>query len=134
VAYGDDQGGSYYPEALLDKDAVDVLRVDATCMGGASVFGRLLAKADERGVRCAPHIFPHFHVPLLGGFSRDDVQVEWAIRGNGVDPLSDVLEQPRILEGGRMAPFQERAGFGIELDLGWLARQEVDDPDGIFRP
>ena len=36
VAMGDEQGGSYHPEALLALDAVDVLRVDATTNGGVT--------------------------------------------------------------------------------------------------
>ena len=34
IAQGDEQGGSYYPEALIAAGAVDVIRVDFTCMGG----------------------------------------------------------------------------------------------------
>ena len=34
IAMGDEQGGSYYPEALLLRQAVDVVRIDLTCMGG----------------------------------------------------------------------------------------------------
>ena len=34
IAMGDEQGGLYYPEALIRADAVDVVRIDLTCMGG----------------------------------------------------------------------------------------------------
>jgi len=34
IAMGDEQGGSYYPQALLMAKAVDVVRIDLTCMGG----------------------------------------------------------------------------------------------------
>ena len=40
IAVGDEQGGSYYPEALLQAGAVDVVRLDATCMGGRYPFCR----------------------------------------------------------------------------------------------
>ena len=34
IAMGDEQGGAYYPQALIRAGAVDVVRIDLTCMGG----------------------------------------------------------------------------------------------------
>lgn len=129
VASGDDQGGAYYPEALLRDQAADVIRVDATCMGGASRFEALLATIDAGGASSSAHIFGHFHARLLDGLARDE-QVEWGIRGNGVCPLSDTLEQPRVAEG-LSEPLTASPGFGIELDWSWLAKHDLDDPSGL---
>jgi L-alanine-DL-glutamate epimerase-like enolase superfamily enzyme len=129
VASGDDQGGAYYPEALLQAGAADVVRVDATCMGGASRFADLLCAIDAGGARPSPHIFGHVHCRLLDGLGRDE-PVEWGIRGNGVCPLSDMLDQPRIVDG-LSEPLSADAGFGIELDWRWLAGHDLDDPSGL---
>ena len=40
IAQGDEQGGSYYPEALILAEAVDVVRLDLTCMGGITAGRR----------------------------------------------------------------------------------------------
>ena len=54
IAMGDEQGGSYYPQALILAKAVDVVRIDLTCMGG--VTG---AKARCRRVPRGGHaLFP----------------------------------------------------------------------------
>ena len=60
VAMGDEQGGSYHPQALLDAGAVDVLRIDATTNGGVTRFAAVLAQAEKAGVAVSPHMFPHF--------------------------------------------------------------------------
>ncbi|MEJ7696684.1 MAG: enolase C-terminal domain-like protein [Candidatus Limnocylindrales bacterium] len=65
VAMGDEQGGSYHPEALLRAEAVDVLRVDATTNGGITRLRPIVARAIAAGVRVAPHMFPHVHSQVL---------------------------------------------------------------------
>ena len=56
VAMGDEQGGSYHPQALLDAGAVDVLRVDATTNGGVTRFAAVLAQAEKANAAVAPHV------------------------------------------------------------------------------
>ena len=54
IAMGDDQGGAYYPDALLDRNAVDIVRTDLTCMGGLTRLSKLLGRSKRaRGVRAA---------------------------------------------------------------------------------
>jgi L-alanine-DL-glutamate epimerase-like enolase superfamily enzyme len=131
VATGDEQGGAYFPEALLQSEAVDVLRVDATCMGGVTGFAGLLQAAREAGVPVSPHIYAPIHAPLLCGLGAVDTPVEFGWKGNGVDPLSESLWEPR-LEDGLVRLQSQGAGFGFTLDPAWLERQEVGDPAGIF--
>lgn len=129
IAMGDDQGGSYYPEALLMQRAVDVVRLDLTCMGGISRAPALLELCDRAGVACSPHMFAHVHSQVFAGYGRD-VPIEWGVPGTGVDQFADSLMQPTIVDG-RMQPLHDEPGFGTLVNAAWLAEQEVDDPSGL---
>ena len=126
VAMGDEQGGSYHPEALLTAEAVSVLRVDATTNGGISGLTRVLERARGAHVQVSPHMFPHLHSRLLPILGHKDVPIEWGIPGTGVHPMDDRLEQP-IIKDGRMLPLNPSVGLGKIVDLDWIRAQEVTD-------
>ena len=130
IAVGDEQGGSYYPEALLKAEAVDVVRLDATCMGGVTRFVEMAAQVQEASVQLSPHMNAHVHSSLLNGLEIVDVAVEWGVPGSGVDPFADSLRQP-IVTDGYMEPMGSGPGFGTLVNPRWLAEQEVDDPEGL---
>jgi L-alanine-DL-glutamate epimerase-like enolase superfamily enzyme len=132
IAMGDDQGGAYYPDALLDRQAVDIVRTDLTCMGGLTRLPRLLRTIDAAHAGFAPHMFAHIHAPVLSALGHRDVPIEWGVQGTGVDPYADSLPQPQIRDG-RMEPLPEGPGFGTLVNPAWLAEQTVDDPDGVVR-
>jgi L-alanine-DL-glutamate epimerase-like enolase superfamily enzyme len=132
IAMGDEQGGSYYPEALLSADAVDVIRVDVTCMGGISGVKPMLDQCQRAGVRIAPHMFAHVHSRVLSAWTHDDVPIEWGVPWTGVDPYADSLEQPQLDVDGRMLPLEQEPGFGSLTNLEWIAGQEFSDPDDIL--
>lgn len=132
VAMGDEQGGSYYPEALLALNAVDVVRVDLTCMGGISGGRRLIERCSGQGVALAPHMNGHVHSQVFSALGYTDVPIEWGIPWTGVDPYADSLVQPKIRPDGRMEPLEEEPGFGRLLDRGWAVGQPHDDPDQIL--
>jgi L-alanine-DL-glutamate epimerase-like enolase superfamily enzyme len=132
VAQGDEQGGIYYPEALILAGAVDVVRVDLTCMGGITRGRGLIRQVLDAGLAFAPHMFPHVHSQVLAGLGYTDVPIEWGIPGTGVHPMDDPLPQPTILPGGRMAPLPEEPGFGHMVDVAWVRDQPFDDPDRVL--
>lgn len=129
IAMGDDQGGSYFPEALLAQQAVDVVRVDATCMGGISRMPALLERCTRASVAFSPHMFAHVHSQVFAGYGHD-VPIEWGVPGTGVDQYADSLVQPTIADGW-MQPLAEEPGFGTLVNAAWLGEQDLDDPDGI---
>ncbi|MBA2756297.1 MAG: hypothetical protein H0U37_02490 [Chloroflexi bacterium] len=131
VAMGDEQGGSYHPEALLRAEAVDVLRVDATTNGGITRLRPIVARAIAAGVRVAPHMFPHVHSQVLCAFGRHEAPIEWGIPGSGVHPMDDSLLQP-VVHDGLMDPLPDLPGLGTMVDPAWIATQRVDDPDGVL--
>ena len=65
IAQGDEQGGSYYPEALILAGAVDVVRLDLTCMGGITRGRAIIDQVLDAGLAFAPHMFPHVHGQVL---------------------------------------------------------------------
>ena len=132
VAQGDEQGGSYYPEALIRAEAVDVVRLDLTCMGGITAGRRVIDQVLEAGLQFTPHMFPHVHSQVLAAWGFPDVPIEWGIPNTGVHPMDDPLPQPQLLDDGRMAPLEEAPGFGDIVDADWIRSQPHDDPDGIL--
>ena len=103
IAMGDEQGGSYYPEALLRADAVDVVRIDLTCMGGITGDGRgdRSLRARRRRVRSAhvrPRPQPGLRRPRLRRRSN-----RVAVCPRQVDPFADSLAQPVIADVKRNA-------------------------------
>jgi L-alanine-DL-glutamate epimerase-like enolase superfamily enzyme len=132
IAMGDEQGGSYYPEALLLRQAVDAVRIDLTCMGGITRARPMIEACERAGTAFAPHMFAHVHSQVFGGLGYD-VPVEWGVPGTGVDQFADSLARPTIVDGGLMEPLPEQPGFGPLANGPWLAEQDVDDPDGLVR-
>ncbi|MDQ3554392.1 MAG: hypothetical protein M3395_08285, partial [Chloroflexota bacterium] len=132
VAMGDEQGGSYHPQALLAFDAVDFVRVDATTNGGITRLRPIVADIVARGKRFAPHMFPHVHSQVLGALGHTDAPIEWGIPGTGVHPMDDPLQQPSVSEG-RMAPLPEAPGLGRLVDVDQIAAQAHTDPGGLLQ-
>jgi L-alanine-DL-glutamate epimerase-like enolase superfamily enzyme len=131
IAMGDEQGGSYYPEALLLRQAVDFVRIDLTCMGGITRVQPMIDACERADTAFAPHMFAHVHSQVFGGLGYD-VPVEWGVPGTGVDQFADSLARPRLVDG-LMEPLPEHPGFGPLFNGAWLAEQDGDDPDGLIR-
>jgi len=129
IAMGDEQGGSYHPEALLTAEAVDVQRIDVTTTGGITRLRSVLDQIAKAGVTFAPHMFPHAHSRVLGAFGYE-VPIEWGVPGTGVDQLSDALTQP-VVTDGYMEPLPQEEGIGNAISGAWLSEQVLTDPDAL---
>lgn len=132
IAMGDDQGGAYFPEALIALKAVDVVRVDLTTMGGIT-FGRdVIQSVVAAGLQLSPHMFPHIHSQVFAALGHQDVPIEWGVPGTGVHPMDDPLRQPTLDSEGLMAALPEEPGFGPLVNTDWIKEQRYDDPDGVL--
>ena len=132
VAMGDEQGGSYHPQALLKFDAVDVNRVDVTTYGGVTRLRGILATINAHGNGIGPHMYPHLHSQILGALGYTDAPIEWGIPFTGVHPMDDPLIQPTVRDG-LMDPLPDLPGFGVLVVPAWIASQEhVTDPDHML--
>lgn len=132
VWQGDEQGGAYYPEALIAMQCVDLVRIDLTCMGGITGGRAIVEECLAAGVAFAPHMFAHVHSQVFSGWGFDDRPIEWGVPWTGVDPYADSLEAPTIIAGGLMRPLQQAPGFGTLLNRDWALSQPHDDPDHIL--
>jgi L-alanine-DL-glutamate epimerase-like enolase superfamily enzyme len=132
IAMGDEQGGAYYPQALILAGAVDVVRIDLTCMGGITGARRIVDECLRAGVAFAAHMFAHVHSQVFAGWGFGDIPIEWGVPWTGVDPYADSLAQPVIGPDGRMQPLPRAAGFGELLNRDWALSQPHDDPDHIL--
>jgi L-alanine-DL-glutamate epimerase-like enolase superfamily enzyme len=132
IAMGDDQGGAYYPDALIELGAVDVVRIDATTMGGITGLRKVVHDCQVANIMVAPHMFSHIHSQILSAWDMLETPIEWGIVGSGVDPFADSLEQPVIDSSGKMLPLKEGPGFNNLVNFDWVAIQDLDDPDHIF--
>jgi L-alanine-DL-glutamate epimerase-like enolase superfamily enzyme len=132
IAMGDEQGGIYYPEALIALEACDVIRLDLTCMGGITRGREVIDQVLTAGLQFAPHMFPHIHSQVLGALGYTDAPIEWGVPFTGVHPMDDSLPRPTIRDGGRMDPLEELPGFGSLVDADWIRSQPHEDPTGIL--
>lgn len=66
LAYGDEQNGRYYMGQLITSGGVDVLRLDATVVGGITEFLRLGHAANAAGLSVSAHLFEEYHAAPLG--------------------------------------------------------------------
>jgi L-alanine-DL-glutamate epimerase-like enolase superfamily enzyme len=132
IAMGDEQGGSYYPQALILAEAVDVVRIDLTCMGGITGGRRIVDECLAAGVPFSPHMFAHVHSQVFSGWGFTDCPIEWGLPWTGVDPYADSLAQPILGPGGLMEPLPQSPGFGAMLNRDWAVSQPHDDPDHIL--
>ncbi|MBX3030488.1 MAG: hypothetical protein KF809_10030 [Chloroflexi bacterium] len=132
VAMGDEQGGSYHPQALLRFDAVDVNRVDATTNGGITRLRGIAQQVKAHGNQLSTHMYPHIHSQVMGALGHTDVPIEWGVPYTGVHPMDDPLVQP-VVRDGLMDPLPDLPGFGVLVDPAWIARQsQVTDTQGLL--
>ena len=132
IAMGDEQGGSYYPQALISNTAADVIRIDLTCMGGITEMRDPINHLVSEGKQLSPHMFAHVHSQVLSALGHTDLPIEWGVPWTGVDPYADSLIAPVIDSDGRMLPLPQGPGFNELLNRQWISQQEIHDPHRIL--
>jgi L-alanine-DL-glutamate epimerase-like enolase superfamily enzyme len=89
LASGDEEGHLYHPDPLIWAEAVDIVRMDATCQGGLSRF----ADAVERGIEVAApiswHMNARWNIAAAAVLGAAPLSVEVSGPGSGVDPLAE---------------------------------------------
>jgi L-alanine-DL-glutamate epimerase-like enolase superfamily enzyme len=103
--------------ALLDADAIDVLRIDVPALGGITPARRVQALGAEHGVGVSFHIYPEVSVQLAAlqpGSIVETFDPE-VPGGNPLDPAHTFCNGgPAYRRGTAVAP--ETAGLGFALD------------------
>jgi L-alanine-DL-glutamate epimerase-like enolase superfamily enzyme len=115
IAVGDEMTDQHAFKALLHANAIDVVRVDATAIGGISAALRVmhLAAAAHRDV--APHVYPEVHVHCAAAMPGCVAVETFDPAGNDFELSHQfVVGGPRLEAGHMYAP--EVPGLGFELD------------------
>ena len=89
VAYGDEQNGRFFMRHLISSGSIDVIRLDATVVGGVTEFLRLAREANAAGLRVSAHLFEEYHAPLLGALE-DATNVERFAPQSGLDGIDEL--------------------------------------------
>jgi L-alanine-DL-glutamate epimerase-like enolase superfamily enzyme len=129
IAMGDEQGGSYHPEALLQAHAVDVVRIDVSTNGGITRLPQIVERLRAAGASFSCHMFPHYHAQAFAALGELDMPIEWGARDTGIDQYTDALPPPTIVDG--RAVVDDQPGIGPVVSRAWVEAQVVDDPDGL---
>lgn len=117
LALGEDYVGRWAFGDLLRSGLADLVRVDATTVGGISEAIKVVAMASAAGLSVSPHVFPEIHVHLGAAF--ENVRsVEMTDPSREYETLYRLFSTWVNLDGGDfIAP--EAPGLGVEID--WKA-------------
>lgn len=125
LALGEDAVGRWAFEQLFGILVPDVLRVDATTMGGLSEAAKVCGMASARAVPVLPHVFPEIHVHLAAAFPVV-MAVEMTVPEYEIDLAYRLFREWITVEGGEIvAP--TAPGLGVELDPAAVERYRVAD-------
>jgi L-alanine-DL-glutamate epimerase-like enolase superfamily enzyme len=112
IAAGEDVFGAGVVSELVS--GIDILRVDATTVGGLTGAIEAINLAAGAGRTVFPHVFAPLHSHLACAFPNVEA-VEWITKECGADPLNQFLRNIPVVKEGRMAPSEE-PGIGISID------------------
>lgn len=124
VGLGENLSGHRAFRDLIAADAVDVVRCDATVVGGVREFMSTVALASAQGLPISTHVHPEVHVHF--GAALGDLHpagLEYIDRASGIDAFHELVGSPlEIVDGCAVVP--ERPGLGIDWD--WEAVVRYD--------
>jgi L-alanine-DL-glutamate epimerase-like enolase superfamily enzyme len=116
IGAGDEVTERRLVDSLLSTRAVDVLRLDATTIGGFSAFASIAERAQSLGCPVSPHIYPEIHQHCA--FAWPSVERLEIYPANSPTWLGDRLLRSaadlRLEDGKLEAP--DSAGLGLELN------------------
>lgn len=122
IGVGDEVTRPLDLDALMEQEAVDVVRIDATTIGGYTAALGIAARAVARGLRVSYHVNPELHRHCIFADTATD-HVEIFPTDRPFDCSHMLLEHAAFadVEQGRLAP-PEGPGTGLRLDLAAVQR------------
>jgi L-alanine-DL-glutamate epimerase-like enolase superfamily enzyme len=122
IGLGESLSGHRAFREMIAAGAVDVVRCDATVVGGVREFLATAALASAAGLELCGHFQPGVHVHFgaaLTNFHR--AGLEYAPPGSGIDGLHELLAtQLELRDGCAIVP--DRPGLGLDWDWDAVAR------------
>lgn len=116
IGIGDECTRALDLEALIDLEAIDVVRIDATTLGGLDAALGLASKAAARGLRASYHVNPevHRHCAFANEFA-DHIEIFPADRPFDCSHL--LIEEPCFndIKDGHLEP-PTAPGTGLRLN------------------
>lgn len=98
VAYGESITSPLIMQSLAVPNGLDIVRPDATVLGGITGFVQGIAPALEHRVRIFPHYYPDIHAQLAAAFGLDMIEESPGQADTvGFAPLR--AQQSRIVDG-----------------------------------
>jgi L-alanine-DL-glutamate epimerase-like enolase superfamily enzyme len=119
IGLGENLNGHRAFHALIESNAVDVVRCDATVVGGVREFMSTAALASARGLEISTHVHPNVHVHFGAALTNlHRAGLEYIRPESGVDGLHELLDvQLEIRDGCAVVP----RGPGLGLAWNWEA-------------
>jgi L-alanine-DL-glutamate epimerase-like enolase superfamily enzyme len=118
IGCGDESSRAADLTALAAASAIDVMRVDATTIGGIEPLRQLSIAAIERGLRVSYHEHPEVHQHCVFGFGAAD-HVEMFPTNRPFDRVHDlIVDSPfdRVRNGVLQPPEQAGSGICLRMD------------------
>lgn len=126
IGLGENLAGHRAFHDLIESGAVDVVRCDATVIGGVREFMAAAALASARGLEVSAHVHPQVHIHFgatLANFH--PAGLEYMPPSSGLDGFHELLASELELRAG-YAVVPRRPGLGLELDWNAVARYASD--------
>ncbi|CAN5605266.1 enolase C-terminal domain-like protein [soil metagenome] len=123
IAAGDEVTVRETTETLIAERAVDLVRLDATTIGGLSAFAAVRESAARARLAISPHAYPEIHRHCV--FAWPDVgPVEIFPPGSPTWGTSRFLaDEPDLPAGGGPLPAPTEPGLGLHID--WAAARSL---------
>jgi L-alanine-DL-glutamate epimerase-like enolase superfamily enzyme len=122
IGVGDEVTDEQVLRRLVDTRAVDVLRTDATALGGIGAWARMSAYAHLSGLSVSPHAYPEVHIhcacawPVACAVEMFEIESPYW-------PTNRFVSGGMQIENG-MAHAPEGPGLGVEFD--WACIEHHD--------
>jgi L-alanine-DL-glutamate epimerase-like enolase superfamily enzyme len=122
IGLGENLTGHRSFRELITSDAVDVVRCDATVVGGVREFMASAALASAYGLEVSAHVHPNIHVQFGAAISNlHRAGLEYMPPGSGLDGLDELLRSTlEVHDGNALVP--DRPGLGLDWDWDAVTR------------
>ena len=122
IGLGENLTGHRAFRDLLDSDAVDVVRCDATVAGGVRELMAATALASARALPVSMHVHANVHVHFGAALSNlHPAGLEYMPPDSGLDALETLLDEPLEIRDGR-AVLPDQPGLGLVWNWDTVAR------------
>jgi L-alanine-DL-glutamate epimerase-like enolase superfamily enzyme len=119
IGLGENLAGHRAFRELLESAAVDVVRCDATVIGGVREFMAAAGLASARGLEVSAHVHANIHVHFGAALANlHPAGLEYMPPTSGLDGLDELLNATlEVRDGAALVPDQP----GLGLDWNWDA-------------